>query len=304
MNRLPTRRRFLEQLSLAGWGGVAVSGQAAAKALPPFYAFTKHLQGMSYEQIADVVKEAGYSGIEATVRAGGHVEPARVAEDLPKLVEALQQRGLEIGIMASGLDQVSQEQNTEQVLRTAKACGVQRYRLRWIKYDLKRPIQEQIQQWKPQLHDLIQLSAEIGVQPLLQNHSGKDYFGAPLWDVWQLMQAYKPEQWGLALDSYHLTVEAGLSWPIELALVQSHVQMLYLKDVKWLGAGKAESVPLGTGLVSPSMVKSLLQTGFQGPVSIHTEYMHGDVKSAEFAKTCVAAFKRDREAAAKLWLEG
>jgi sugar phosphate isomerase/epimerase len=171
----------------------------------------------------------------------------------------------------------------------------------YYKYDLKRSIEEQLAEWKPKIRDLVQLSSEIGIQPLLQNHSGKDYFGAPMWDVWSLMKDYTPQQWGFALDSYHTTVEAGLSWPIDTALIQSHIQMLYFKDVQWLSAGKAEGVPLGTGLVSPELAKTMLKRGFQGPVSLHTEYMKGDVKDPAYAKECTEVFKRDL-AVMKGWL--
>jgi sugar phosphate isomerase/epimerase len=291
---MTSRRSFLHSAAaLAAASHLPKASAAASKGLGPICAFTKHLQGMSYDQIADIAAESGLNGIEAPVRPAGHVEPERVAEDLPLLVEALKKRNLELTLLTSGINQVSAEQHTEKVLRTAQSLGIKRYRMLYFKYDLKRPIGEQLAEWKPMIHDLIQLSSEIGIQPLLQNHSGKDYFGAPIWDVWSLMKDYTPQQWGFALDAYHTTVEAGLSWPIDTSLIQTHIQMLYFKDVKWLSPGKAEGVPLGEGLVNKDLAKTMLQRGFQGPVSLHTEYMKGDTKDPAYAKECVTAFKRD-----------
>lgn len=295
-----TRRHFLQTAAL-GAASLALGSkvQAASKGKHTLCAFTKHLQGLSYDQIADIAAEVGLDGIEAPIRPGGHVEPERVTEDLPKLAEALKKRNLEITIMTSGINAVSKEQNTEQVLRTAKAMGVQRYRMNYFKYDLKKPIQAQLDEWKPQIKDLIQLSSEIGIQPLLQNHSGKDYFGAPIWDAWSLMKDYTPQQWGFAMDAYHTTVEAGLSWPIDTALIGDHIQMIYFKDVKWISPGKAEGVPLGTGLVNREFATTLLKRGFSGPISLHTEYMvekgakKDAVPSADFVKASLEAFKRD-----------
>jgi sugar phosphate isomerase/epimerase len=264
-------------------------------------AFTKHLQGLSFDQIADIAAEVGLDGIEAPIRPKGHVEPERVTEDLPKLAEALKKRGLEITIMTSGINQVSKEQNTEQVLRTAKALGVERYRLLYFKYDLQKPILPQIEKWRPLIKDLVQMSTEIGIQPLIQNHSGRDYFAAPIWDAFSIMKDYEPARFGFAFDIYHATVEGGLSWPLEMALIGEHLQCAYFKDVKWIGPGKAEGVPLGSGQASPDYAKALLKRKFTGPVSLHTEYMKGDTKDPAFVKDSIAAYKRDL-AVLKEWM--
>ncbi len=295
-----TRRHFLQTAAL-GAASLAIGSpaRAAGKSKHTLCAFTKHLQGLSYDQIADIAAEVGLDGIEAPIRPGGHVEPERVTEDLPKLAEALKKRNLEITIMTSGINSVSKEQNTEQVLRTAKALGIKRYRMNYLKYDLKKPILPQLDEWKPQIKDLIQLSSEIGVQPLLQNHSGRDYFGAPVWDAFSLMKDYTPQQWGFALDAYHTTVEGGLSWPLEMALVGEHIQAVYFKDVQWLGPNKAEGVPLGTGLVNKDFATQVLKLGFTGPISLHTEYMvekgakKNAVPSPEFVRASLEAYKRD-----------
>lgn len=260
-------------------------------------AFTKHLQGLSYDQIADIAAECGLDGIEAPVRPKGHVEPERVEEDLPKLAEALKKRGLELTIMTSGINEVSKEQNTETVLRTAAKLGVKRYRMLYFKYDLAKPILPQLDEWRPKIKDLVQLSSEIGVQPLLQNHSGKDYFGAPIWDAFSIMKDFAPAQFSFAFDIYHATVEGGLSWPLDLSLVSTHLGAAYFKDCQWIGRGKAEGVPLGTGQASPDFAKMLNKRGFTGPVSLHTEYMvekgAKGAPSPEFVKASIEAYKRD-----------
>ena len=288
---MTTRRQFLATAASLTVSPV-LAGTVEKKKFT-LSAFTKHLQGLSFAQIAELAAEAGLDGIEAPVRPGGHVEPARVEEDLPKLVEALKQRNLELTILTSGVNQVSAEQRTEVVLRTAKALGIQRFRMHYFQYDLKKSILPQIEEWRLKIRDLVQLCDEIGIQPLLQNHSGRDYFGAPIWDAYSVMKDFKPQQFGFAIDSYHTTAEGGTSWPLELALVGAHIQALYLKDLKWVAPGKSESVPLGTGLVSKEFAATILAQGFTGPVSLHTEYMTGDAKDPVFQKACLEAFKRD-----------
>ena len=101
----PTRRDFLSRSAATALATIAAGGTSFAqeKTKQEFRicAFEKFLQDLSYDQLADVIKELGFVGIEATVRNKGHVLPERVEEDLPKLVEALKKRDLEVTTMAS-----------------------------------------------------------------------------------------------------------------------------------------------------------------------------------------------------------
>ena len=56
--------------------------------------FSKQLQWLNYQEMATAVADMGYDGIDLTVRKGGHVLPEKVAEDLPKAVEAATKAGI------------------------------------------------------------------------------------------------------------------------------------------------------------------------------------------------------------------
>ena len=303
---MTTRRHFITT-ALAGAASLTggMPGIAASPRKNKVCAFTKHLQGLSYDTIADVGAESGFDGLESPVRPGGHVDPMKIEEELPKFIEALKKRTLELMIMTSGINEVSKEQNTEKVLRTAAALGVKRFRMWYFKYDLKKPIYPQLDEWRAKIKDLVQLCGELGIQPLLQNHSGKDYFGAPVWDAFSIMKDFKPGQFGFALDSMHTTVEGGLSWPLEVALVKDYLGAVYFKDFKWDGQ-KDETCPLGTGQVSRDFAKTILKLKFEGPVSLHTEYMVDktgkQVPDADFVKRSIDAYKRDF-GVLKEWME-
>ena len=75
-----------------------------AKRRNPFCVFTKPFQSLSYDDLADLVAELGFDGIEGTIRPGGHITPEQVPDELPKMVEALRKRNLELTIMASGIN--------------------------------------------------------------------------------------------------------------------------------------------------------------------------------------------------------
>ncbi len=298
---MSNRRTFLHQASLfAGSLALAPHAEAAAKPANPICFFTKHLQGLSYDDIASLGAEMGVNGVESPIRPKGHIEPEQIEVELPKYVEALKKQGLELTILTSGINEVSQEQRTEAVLRTAAKLGVKRFRMLYYKYDLKKPIWNQVQELRPRIKDLVQLCQEIGIQPLVQNHSGKDYVAAPIWDIYTIMREYTPAQLSFCYDIYHATVEGGSQWPLSAALTADHWGAVYFKDFKWEGR-KAEGCPLGQGQVSPDFTKLVKERGFSGPISLHVEYLKGDPKSPEVLKEFRAAHVRDLKVL-KEWL--
>ena len=56
--------------------------------------FSKHLLFLKGDELPAGAAEIGFDGIDLAVRKGGHVEPDRVREDLPKLVAAIRQHGV------------------------------------------------------------------------------------------------------------------------------------------------------------------------------------------------------------------
>lgn len=299
-----TRRDFLKQAAL-GAASVALPSFALAAETkssgPSAYAlFTKHFLGLSYDQLADTLAELGITAIEAPIRPKGHVEPAHVPDELPKFVEALKKRGIEIAVLTSGINSVSPEQHTETVLRTAKALGIPRFRMDWYKYDLEKPIWPQLDEIKPKLKDLVTFAKEVGIQPCYQNHSGPKLVGAPIWDMATLMKDYSPKELGWCFDIMHTTIEGSTSWPIEVDLVRDHIAVAYFKNFMWEGKTH-KPAPLGEGVVGPNYVQMLKKTNYNGPVSLHIEYLKGSIKDPGYLAEAKAATKRDMDVLKSWW---
>jgi len=285
MSQMFTRRTFLRNC-------------AAAAALTPFIsfgkesryrfcAFEKPLQFLSYDDMAALMAECGFHGIEATVRKGGHVLPERVEDDLPEMVEALKKHGLEMTILTSDINNASQPQ-AHKVLATAKKLGITRYRMLWYQYDLAKPVRPQLEAIRPQVKDLVAMNRELGVTALYQNHSGAKMVGAPLWDIYDIIQDHDPKQISIAYDIMHATAEGGLDWPIQFNLIQSHLGAVYVKDFTWENH-KTKATPLGTGQINHDFFALLKKSGFNGPISMHVEYL----ERVNDRKIQADAFKKD-----------
>ncbi|MFN7138020.1 MAG: sugar phosphate isomerase/epimerase family protein [Limisphaerales bacterium] len=284
------RRQFIASsaaLSALALTPSLLNAQASPSKRYEFCGFTKPLQFLSYDELADTIAEIGFDGIEATVRPGGHVLPEKVEEDLPRLHQALGKRKVKISVLTSGISGVDSP-HAEKVLRTAAKLGIKRYRMSWYQYDLNKPILPQLDSFRPRLKELAALNRQLGVSALYQNHAGERYVGAPLWDIYSLIKELDPKDVSMAYDIRHATVEAGLSWPIQFQLIRSHLGAVFVKDFTW-EKGKIVNMPLGQGLVSRKFFTLLKENDFSGPVSIHVEY----AERSKDKKTIAEAFQND-----------
>lgn len=278
----------------------AQNAAAATRLKPKFAVFSKHFVGLPYDRLAEVVAHCGADGIEAPIRPGGHIEPVKAQEELPKLTEALKKGGLEITQLTSALTDASPHSHAESLLRTAKALGIERYRLGFFKYDLTKPLWPQLDEIKAKLKDLVVMSKEIGVLPCFQNHSGAGYVGAAIWDVALLMRDFPADQLAWSFDIMHATIEGNLSWPAEFALVKERIGIAYFKNFIWDNR-RPQPAPLAEGIVGKPYVDMLRKAGYSGPVSLHVEYLRSKPTDPEGLATLMEATKRDMDVLKSWW---
>ncbi|HEV8541147.1 MAG TPA: TIM barrel protein [Verrucomicrobiae bacterium] len=262
--------------------------------------FIKPFQNLPFDQIADTVAEVGWAGAEIPVRQDGTIQPARVEEDLPRLAEALAKRKIEFTIIATDAEDAD-DALTQKVLQTAAKAGIRRYRTKHLRYDLKKPIPPQLENFRAKIRGLAALNKELHLQGTIQNHSGNNYLGAPVWDIWEIIRDLDPKHMAMYFDIGHATLEGGLSWPLQVKLMESYFATVSVKDFTWNKSQKsahrwqADWCPLGEGMVQPEFFKSLKQSGFLGPLSQHFEY---PVSSGQ---EMISAMKKD-VATLKRWL--
>jgi sugar phosphate isomerase/epimerase len=272
-----SRRRFLQTSALTAAAVAAGAGQsdAAASAVPwKIIAFSKPFANLSPDETADLVADIGWDGIECPVRTkAGHITPERVEEDLPKMVEALKKRGKEVTIVTTEITKV--DPLAEKVLRTTAKLGIKKYRLGFTKYTKDKPVPETVKEVGAALKDLASLNKELGLQGGWQNHSGADYVGASLWDLYIMMRDLDPKHMGVCFDIGHATLEGGLSWPVQARLMEPFYVAVFLKDFYWEKTDKGWSprwCAFGEGSVQKSFLTNLKKSSFAGPLCQHHEY--------------------------------
>ena len=239
----------------------------------PIAFFTKPLDGFEAGFMAETLAMAGISGFDLSVRPGGRVEPERIADELPEIIETGKKYGLATEMMVSsvrGLDETS-----EKVLRTASRYGIKHYRLGYFNYDFSEGIQESLARIKKGLEPLARLNGELGIQAGYQNHTGTRV-GAPMWDIWELVKDFPVSQVSSQFDIQHAVTEGAASWPLALRLLGKNIGSLAIKDFTWEIRDRKPRivpVPMGEGIVDFGLFFSLLrELKIAAPVSLHVEY--------------------------------
>jgi L-ribulose-5-phosphate 3-epimerase len=269
---------------------------------PPgaIHVFSKPLQWLDYRETAALIAEAGFGGIDYTVRSGGHIRPEHVEEDLPRAVEAAHAAGLKVEMISTEIVNL-QAPHARKTIECAARLGIKVYRLGAMRYDLKKSVLATLNALKPAMRELAAFNESQGIHGAIQNHSGNYRVGAALWDLFELVREHDPRWLGCQYDIRHATVIGAQSWPVTLELLHPWIRSTDLKDFRWIqepGKQTIENVPLGEGIVDfPQYFTRVRELQIGGPSSVHLEYPpfeHGpDVPPAEKRALFLAAMQKD-----------
>ena len=277
---MQSRRSFIKK-SMAGAAAFGIAGPALANEMlkpenkRPIHVFTKCLQFLNYNEMADLLAKHGFSGADMTVRPGGQVLPENVEQDLPKALKALRNAGIDSKMITTSVNN-PEDKFTRPILKTMADLGIRYYRTGYLDYKNSKTIPENLEAHKITFEKLEKLNREYGVTGNYQNHSGRRV-GGPVWDLYALLKDRDPEFIGVQYDIRHATVEGGVSWPLGLRLLAPWIRTTDIKDFIWekneKGEWKIKNVPLGEGMVDFKTYFELYKSlGIEGPVSIHYEY--------------------------------
>ena len=265
------------------------------------YIFSKHLQFLQGDALAVGAAEIGFDGIDITVRDKGHVEPAVVAQELPRLVGIIRKHGLEVPMITAGIVDADSP-HAEDILKTMSSLGIRKYRWGGFKYDLKQPMAPQFEELRRRIQKLAALNAKYQVTAMYHTHSGVGQAGASVWDLYMLLKEFDPKSVALNYDIGHATIEGGLGgWIHSLRGCAPYIAGVAVKDFLWQknakGVWNADWCPMGEGMVHlPQFFQQLNALQFSGPVQMHVEYKLG---GAENGNTTISLSKEQVFAAMK-----
>lgn len=307
------RRQFLESCAVAAGALLTSSTVTSASAQTParprrplkidFYG--RHLLWLrNPDEIAAIVKESGYDGLDINVRPGaqGHVAPERVKQDLPPFVAAIRKHGVEVTAITPPIADTDSPY-AEDIIATASSIGITHYWWGTWRYNQTQSIAEQLEAIKPKVAKLAAMNAKYKMTAMYHTYAG-NAVGTPIWDLLSILKGHDPAQVGFHYDVGHMVREgANGLWALNLRAAGQYVTGVSVKDFVWSktkeGRWRTEWAPLGEGLVQlDEVAKILKEIEFSGPIENQPEYREGMGGQSTLTiprEQFVAAMKKDQQ---------
>ena len=306
-----SRRKFLQVSSAGALAGASVLSAAPAVnsySLGPFRGtlclFSKPVPQLSWKELAQSAKRAGFGGIDLTVRGGGHVMPQRAAEDLPRAVEAIRSEGLEVPMLTTELVR-GDDPTAAPIFSTAAKLSIPYIKPGYYHYKFV-DVRKEAAEAGNQFRGLAKVAEECGVQLGFHNHAG--YIGCQIWDIAPVIDTLNPKFVGYYYDLENATAEGAMEgWKIAANLAMPRLKMVAVKDLYWrktaAGDWQETVCPLGEGMCKhKEFLRMAAVGGFHGPITLHIEYQipgvsdnQGIALSRDKVDDVMAAAQRDLE---------
>ena len=181
--------------------------------------------------------------------------PERAADDLPRAIEAIKARGVQVPMITTELTSASAPV-ARPLLQAAAKSGVRFFKTGYWRYSSSPDVRAQVAETGKALEGLTALARECGIELGFHNHQA--YIGAALWDIAPFMDRLDTRWAGYYFDPRHAVAEGG-GGGLEAAthLVAPRLKMVAVKDCLWVKSPKGwviENCPLGEGLVDWTFV--------------------------------------------------
>jgi sugar phosphate isomerase/epimerase len=195
-------------------------------------AYSRHLQWLrTADEVAEATIEMGFDGVDLTVRPyPGHVDPEKVAQDLPPFVKTIRSHGLQVVAITCPITD-AESPNAEKILQAASSLGITHYWWGTFRYQQDKPIMEQLDPLKPRVAKLAALNAKYKMKAMYHTYSGSGTVGAAIWDFLYVLRNFDPAQVGFHYDIGHMTNAGGNgTWALNLRAAGPYVAGVSAKD--------------------------------------------------------------------------
>jgi len=220
-------------------GAPAAPPQAETPAVPTrklsLDAYSRHLQWVrTPDEVADAVFELACDGVMLTVQPyPGHIDPERVAQDLPPFVNTLRKRGLRVTqIQGPDLTDASSPQ-VEAIVRTGSGLGITHYWFGAFNYDLTKPIAPQLDSVKLSVDKFVKLNQKHQATVVFHTDAAPTAVGSTVWDLLSVMKSFDPKYVGFHWDAGDMALHSDGMWEVPMRVAGPYIASIAWSDRSW-----------------------------------------------------------------------
>ena len=277
-----TRRDFVRLAGLSGLAAASTGLRAeeAPKPRPKVCTYTEQFQSLPIPELCKVFQRIGVDGLDLTVRPGGHIEPDRAKDELPKAAKTAREHGLEIMMLTTGIS--TTDRHAEEIIATCQKLNIERIKLGYFPAGEFGNLAMRLDDVRRQLDALAKLATKYDVRPCVHVHSGAT-IPSNGFMLYELIREMPPDRIGAYLDSFHMTITGGAGgWRQAIDLLRPWISLVALKNFQWEPLGRddigqqrwrTKYCRLEDGIAPiPDFVSTIRQSGYRGFYTLHTEY--------------------------------
>lgn len=285
------------RIALSALGGALLAGRAALSQkpgkTPSLCVYSGNLSKIPYSDLAEIVKQMGYDGVDLTVMKGGHVDPSLYMVHLDRAFQTFHDAALELPMVTTSFTSASQP-FAYQIFYVSALFGAKFCRLgTWPPFSGS-DLAARAGTLRNVLTQFAATGSQCKITPLLANHAGS-FPGRSIPETEALVSGIVPGAFGYCFDPAQAVIEGNSAdaWESALQAALPRLGAVALSDVT-LEKTTARPCALGEGVIDWKKFFSVLATArFNGPVSLHLDYetrndVNSMTKDLAFARAKVA----------------
>jgi len=250
-----------------------------------FSVFTKPWKTQEKEELALLVKNLGFGGIEFPLRDGYQVEPDNAEKGMPVLADIFAKYGLKIGSVASD--------TRESVFAGCAAAGIPLIRMMPV-HDLKMNYLESEARMKREIEAFLPLCEKYNVKVGIQHHYGPGINNSM--ELLHLLEPFDPKYVGAIWDTAHSGL-AGEEPEQGLDIVSKYLMLVNFKNAFYKRHNGPEGEPAqfsryfttgphGLGKWERA-IRHIKKLGYEGNICLTAEYTDEEKVNEYAAKDIV-----------------
>ena len=220
------------------------NGQAPGPATAPASASRKlvldaHSKSLHWLRSADEVAQAAIEmvcgGVCVTVQPyPGHVDPARVAQELPAFAARVRSHGLRVTqIKGPAITDVSAP-HAEAIVGAAAQAGCTHYSFGGYTYDLAKPLAPQLDSIKFRVDKFVRLNQKHRITLVYDTVPGAASVGGVVLDLLSVMKEFDPQYVGFHWDTGHMALHGDGMWETLIRHARPYVAAIGWRDRGWV----------------------------------------------------------------------
>ena len=189
----------------------------------------------SPDDVAEAAIEMVCGGVCPTVQAfPGHIDPAKVAQELPAFVKRVRSHGLRVTQIKGPAIKDVTEPNADAIIGTAAQNGITHYSLGGYTYDLAKPLAPQLDAIKLRLDKFVRLNQKHKIKLVYDTVPGPASVGGVVLDLLPIMKPFDPKYIGFHWDTGHMALHGDDMWETLMRHAGPYIAAVGWRDRGWV----------------------------------------------------------------------